>query len=233
MTCDDRPREATSQFQWTALVLLLVVAADQATKWWAWREAGRVFVNFGGDLLVGPTVDGWYAAPVTGAVLDLLGAGVLAIAVLTQMRRRNPVVLRASAALAIGGWVSNLLDRLGMHRLTAPGSVRGAIDFVPIGEYWFNIADFFIVGATLVFLLVHGHRWATAQQTRTSADRDRPRSWSTTARIATATGIAALIAAVTLGAIHHGGTTVPLHVYQDDRTPQTVEQPWETAVPKR
>jgi len=33
-------------------------------------------------------------------------------------------------ALVIGGWSSNLLDRLGMHYWTAPGSVRGAVDFI-------------------------------------------------------------------------------------------------------
>jgi lipoprotein signal peptidase len=232
MTRDDGPREVVSRLQWTAFALPLVVLADQTTKWWAWREAGRVFINFGGDFLVGPTVDGWYANPVTGAVLDFLGAGVLAVAVLTQLRRSHPVVLRASAALAIGGWLSNLLDRLGMHRLTAPGSVRGAIDFVPIGSYCFNIADFFIAGATAVFLVVHGHRLATTRRPPTTAnvDRDRPRLRAP-ACIAAATGTAALLTAVTLGAVHHGGMTTP-RVDQGVRPPQTVQQPWETAIPR-
>jgi len=141
---------------------------DQATKWWAWRDAPTAHINFGGDPLVGPTVGGWYANPVTGALLDLLSAAMLTVAVQILLRRRLPTVLRVSAALAIGGWVSNLLDRLGMHYVTAPGSIRGAVDFIHIGNYYVNVADFFIVGATLVLLLAHGHRRSTARHARTT-----------------------------------------------------------------
>lgn len=190
--------------KWTVCTLALIVVADQLTKWWAWREVAQVRINFGGDPLVGPVIGAWYADPVTGAVLDLLGAALLALAIRTRLCHRHPVVLRAPAALAIGGWVSNLLDRLGMHRLTAPGSVRGAVDFVPIGKYSFNLADFFIVGATLVFLCAGGRRRAAAKPPAV------PRPLRPPARIAAITGTAAIVAAVTLGATHYGGRIVPL-----------------------
>ncbi|MGW5719962.1 signal peptidase II [Amycolatopsis sp. NPDC003865] len=195
---------------WTAYALLLVIVADQVTKAWAWREVPRTRINFGGNPLVGPVVGAWYAGPVTGAVLDLAGAALLTAAVLLLLRRRHPVLLRAPAALAIGGWTSNLLDRLGLHHVTAPGSVRGAIDFVPLGKYTFNVADFFIIGATLAFSLAHGYRWATTRLSDAAVDAPRPRArLRTPARIVTATGAAVLVAAVTLGATHYGGATHP------------------------
>jgi hypothetical protein len=36
---------------------------------------------------------------------------------------------------------------------TAPGSMRGAVDFIHLGPVVTNIADFFIVGGTLLFVL--------------------------------------------------------------------------------
>ncbi|MEU0791197.1 signal peptidase II [Amycolatopsis sp. NPDC005961] len=209
------PGARVSRPPWTAFALILVVVVDQVTKAWAWREVPRAHINFGGNPLVGPVVGAWYAGPVTGAVLDLAGSALLTAAVLLLLRRRHPAFLRAPAALAIGGWISNLLDRLGLHHLTAPGSVRGAIDFVPVGRYTFNVADFFIIGATLAFSLAHGYRWATANLSHTSADIPRPRPrLRTPARIVTASGAAVLVAAVTLGATHYGGTTHPPRVHR-------------------
>lgn len=204
--------DTSSRPQWTAYALLLVIVADQATKWWAWREVPRARINFGGNPLVGHVVDAWYADPVTGAVLDLVGSAMLATAVLTLLGRRHPAILRGPSALAIGGWTSNLLDRLGLHHLTAPGSVRGAIDFIPIGRYCCNVADFFIVGATLVFTFAHGYRWATTKLADvTTYVPHTPFRLRTPARIATAAGAAALVTTVTLGAVHYGGTTHPPH----------------------
>src|SRR5882762_335425 len=117
--------------QWTVPALLAsVIVPDQVTKWWAWRDVPMVSINFGGNPLVGHTVGGWYANPLVGALLDVLGAALLSIAVLMLMRRRYPAIVRFSGALMLGGWSSNLLDRLGMHYVTAPGSVRGAVDFI-------------------------------------------------------------------------------------------------------
>lgn len=40
-----------------------------------------------------------------------------------------------------------------MHYWTAPGSIRGAVDFIGAGGRSWNLADFFIIGATPPFLL--------------------------------------------------------------------------------
>jgi lipoprotein signal peptidase len=101
-------------------LLAAVVVLDQATKWWAWRHVTGAEINSGGDLLVGHTVGGWYKDPLTGALLDLVDFGLLSIAVSILVRRRLPAAVVVSGALMLGGWGSNLLDRLGMHYWTAP-----------------------------------------------------------------------------------------------------------------
>ena len=58
-----------------------MIVLDQASKWWAWRYVSWTKINSGGDILVGSTVGGWYAGPVTGALLDLLDFGLLSVAV--------------------------------------------------------------------------------------------------------------------------------------------------------
>ncbi|MCW2510509.1 MAG: hypothetical protein JWP68_3657 [Modestobacter sp.] len=60
------------------------------------------------------------------------GQRTIAIGLLVRRRRRRQAVLVAGARM-IGGWGSNLLDRLGLHRATAPGSARGAVDPAPNG----------------------------------------------------------------------------------------------------
>ena len=125
------PEDESGQRSIVLALMAMVVLLDQATKWWGWRHVSDATINSGGDFLLGPTVGGWYADPVTGALLDLLSFGFLSITVFLLVRRRRPAVVLASAALMIGGWSSNLLDRLGMHSWTVPGSVRGAVDFIP------------------------------------------------------------------------------------------------------
>jgi lipoprotein signal peptidase len=136
------------------LALLVAVAVlDQGMKWWAWRHASVAIINGGGDPLVGATVSGWYSGRITGALLDLLDFGLLSAAAAVLMRRRRPVGVLVPGALVIGGWSSNLLDRLGLHYWTAPGSARGAVDFIHLGSHYYNVADFFIIGATPLFFV--------------------------------------------------------------------------------
>lgn len=145
--------EATSGFRQTVLVIALlaiVIALDQATKWWGWRHVDGSFINRGSDMLTGPRVDDWYSDPFTGSVLDLFGVGFLTTAAFLLVRRRRPAVVLISGALVIGGWSSNQLDRIGFHSWTAPGSVRGAVDFIAFSHYRYNLADLVIVAATLV-----------------------------------------------------------------------------------
>jgi lipoprotein signal peptidase len=197
------------------LALLTVVAVlDQSMKWWAWRHASMAIINGGGDPLVGATVSGWYSGRITGALLDLLDFGLLAAAAAVLIRRRRSVGVLVPGALVIGGWGSNLLDRLGMHYWTAPGSVRGAVDFIHLGRHYYNVADFFIIGATPLFFLgvcylgIRAANRTVRIGPMTSIGRDRLRIRM---RMATRTslfaGALALIAVVGVGAADDAGVT--------------------------
>lgn len=190
-----------------AALLAMVIALDQATKWWAWRHMASSEINPGGDFLVGHVVGRWYAGRVTGAALDLLDFGLLSTAAWVLVRRPRPALVIATGALMLGGWGSNLLDRLGMHYVTAPGSVRGAVDFIPIGgaPYYCNVADFFIVGATPLFLLAVGFRCRRAADrpatARTAASRYR---LPARARVPALAGGGIIVVAAALGAANYG-----------------------------
>jgi lipoprotein signal peptidase len=195
------------------VVLTVVIVLDQATKWWAWRHVSGTIINAGGDALVGATVGGWYADPLRGALLDLLGFGLLSTAISVLVRCRLPATVLVPGALMIGGWSSNLLDRLGMHYWTAPGSVRGAVDFMPLGRNYYNFADFFIIGATLVFVLsigCLGGRAASGPATSGSVASTTYHQPRTRARMSVLAGAAGLVIVVGMGAAHHDGTTTPL-----------------------
>ncbi|MGH3166891.1 MAG: signal peptidase II [Trebonia sp.] len=218
-----QPRSAEEQDRTRQTVLVLsllavVVLLDQAVKWWAWRNLSWARINSGGDILVGHTIGAWYVSPVTGALLDLLDVGLLSIAVTVLARFRAPVIVVIPGALMTGGWSSNLLDRLGLHYWTAPGSVRGVVDFIHIGAFYYNVADFFIIVCTPLFLLVAGCLLAAAgyrtmrAARRSAATRSVPlpargsiRAWM---RIPALAG-AGLILAVALGAANYGGVSAP------------------------
>jgi lipoprotein signal peptidase len=196
-------------------LLATVVVLDQAAKWWAWRHVPWARINSGGDPLVGRTIGAWYDGRVTGALLDLLDFGLLGIAASALARYRAAAVVCVPGALMTGGWASNLLDRLGAHYWTAPGSIRGVVDFIHIGGYYYNFADFFIIGCTPLFLLAAGYqgvRAATRQAAAGSAPpppRGRVRA---RVRIPALAG-AVLILVVALGAANDGG------VHSAPRTP--------------
>jgi lipoprotein signal peptidase len=136
-------------------MLAAIIVLDQTVKWWAWRHV-PTFINRGGDVLVGSTVSDWYADPLQGLLLDLLDFGLLSIAISVLWQRRHSMVVLISGCMMIGGWSSNLLDRLFMHSFTAPGSDRGAVDFIPISPHYYNVADFFIIVGTPLFVLAVG-----------------------------------------------------------------------------
>lgn len=145
----ERARQGTLVLALIATVVLL----DQAAKWWAWRHVPWARINAGGDVLVGHAVGGWYAGPATGALLDLLDFGLLSVVISALVRCRAAPIVTVPGALMIGGWASNLTDRLGFHYWTAPGSVRGVVDFIHLGVHYYNLADFFIIGCTPLFAL--------------------------------------------------------------------------------
>ena len=187
-------------------VVAVVVVLDQAAKWWAWRHVAWTSINSGGDVLVGHTIGTWYAHPVTGALLDLLDFTLLSTAVSVLARRWVPAV-SLPGALMTGGWGSNLLDRLGTHYWTAPGSVRGVVDFIHVGGHYYNVADLFIIGCTPLFLIAAGYQGARASR-RPAAARTAPRTALSRARAwvrIPALASAGVIAVVALGAANYGG----------------------------
>jgi lipoprotein signal peptidase len=191
------------------LTLFLAVAVvDQMAKWWAWRHVPETKINSGGDILVGHTIGAWYAGRVTGALLDLLDVGLLTVALWVLVRCRARAAVRVLGALMAGGWGSNLLDRLGIHFWTAPGSVRGAVDFIRIGGYYYNVADFVIIGCTPLFLLAAAYQGLRAARRPVAEGKALPsprrRRMRARARIP-ALAAAGVIVVVTLGAANYGG----------------------------
>jgi lipoprotein signal peptidase len=207
------PRAGLRQRPMVLVVLAVVIVLDQAAKWWAWRHVPGTLINDGGDPLVGATVGRWYADPVRGALLDLLGFGLLGTAVSVLVRHRLPAKVLVPATLMIGGWSSNLLDRLGMHYWTAPGSVRGAVDFIHVGRDHYNVADFFIISATLLFPLgisCLGRRAENSPATVGSMASTTYRQPRRRARMSLFAGAVGLVVVVGMGAANHGGMTTPL-----------------------
>jgi lipoprotein signal peptidase len=199
------------------ILIVAVIALDQAAKWWAWRHFSWARINSGGDIIVGRSIGKWYAAPVSGALLDLVDSGLLAVAILVLARCRLAASVRVLGALVIGGWASNLLDRLGVHYWTAPGSVRGVVDFIHLDGHYYNVADFFIIGCTPLFLLAAGYAGVRAARRRTAAENPRPAERDQVRarlRIPALVGIG-LILVVAFGAANYGGvnaaTRVPAH----------------------
>jgi lipoprotein signal peptidase len=159
-----RPRSlvaSRTEFGQRPIVLALlatIFVVDQTSKWWAFRHLST-FINHGGDILVGSTVSAWFSDPRQGMLLDLLNCVLLSIAISVLWRRRRSLVVLISACMMIGGWGSNLLDRLFMHYFTAPGAGRGAVDFIPFGVHYYNVADAFIVIGTPLFVLAGNIRY--------------------------------------------------------------------------
>jgi hypothetical protein len=120
-------------------------------------------------------------------------------------------LLAGPAALAVGGWSSNALDRLGLHFWTAPGSVRGAVDFIPFHHCVYNVADFAIAGGTVFLLAAVGYALFTRRGRHglrpASAHRRRRRPF---ARLALAGAASGLVAAAAFGAMHDTGVKSPV-----------------------
>jgi lipoprotein signal peptidase len=189
------------------LVLALVTAVvvlDQAVKWWAWRHVAHTVINSGGDILVGRTISAWYSDRASGALLDLMDVALLSVVVWILTRSRTSTAVHVPGALMAGGWGSNLLDRLGFHYWTAPGSARGVVDFIHIGVHYYNVADMFIIGCTPVFLLAAGYHCVRAVRSRTAAAVRLPARSRARMRIL-ALASAVVVVVVALGAANDGG----------------------------
>lgn len=185
------------------VVIAAVVVADQAVKWWAWRHVDGTLINSGGYILLGPVVRSWFAHPVGGAVFDVVGAAALIVAGWWLIRRPRPLGVLLGGGLIIGGWASNIVDRLGLHSWTAPGSARGVVDFIPDGTPGrSNTADLCIVVGVVVLgaTLAIGHGEPPAPVSR----RPGARGW-----IVSLIVLAAVITLAVTGAIDHEGRHSP------------------------
>lgn len=174
-------------------VLVGVVAVDQAAKWWAWRHVYAV-INAGSTWFLGGTVSGWYSDALHGAMLDLASAEALTLGAFLLLRRLRPRRVLVPALLMIGGWGSNLLDRLGLHQLTAPGMGRGAVDFLPLGHFYYNVADVCIVVGTALCLVAAGwSAWRNRTGARAQSAVPAPRPWRGAWRWAVLAALAPLV----------------------------------------
>ena len=203
-------------------LIVAVVVLDQAAKWWAWRHFSWTRINSGGDALTGRAIGAWYARPITGALLDLLDFGLLSFAVSVLARGRATAAVSVPGALMTGGWGSNLLDRLGSHYWTAPGSVRGVVDFIHVGGHYYNVADFFIIGGTPLFLVAAGYQGVRAVRRPAAAGSVPPPARSRARaqlRIPALVG-AGLILVVALGAARYGGVNAAPRTAAPKTTPK-------------
>jgi lipoprotein signal peptidase len=192
-------------------VLLAIVYLDQVTKAWAWRHLVEVHVNSGGDLLLGSSgLGSWFRDPIAGAAFDVVDAMLLGTAGGLLVRRRRPLAVVMSGTILLAGWSSNLLDRLGLHYLTAPGSVRGVVDFMPWRDRYWNVADVAIVigGVGLALALVVAGLRARVKPRRPSQPY-RPLARARL-RVAAAGGALTASALAVVGAIGYAGVSGPV-----------------------
>jgi lipoprotein signal peptidase len=190
-----------------AAVIAGVVVGDQLVKWWTWRHVDGVLINSGGYILLGSDIRAWFATPVGGAVADVVGTVALIVAVVWLTRRPRPTGVLIGGALVVGGWTSNILDRLGLHNVTAPGSARGVVDFIPDGTPGrSNTADVCIaLGAVLLGYTIVRRRWIGERR-----DRNPPGLVpSVRARIAVMIVLLAVIALAVTSALDHDGVHAP------------------------
>ena len=139
------------------LIAALVLAADQATKWWALAALAPV----GGAVEVTPffnLVLVWNRGVSFGMLGGLAEYGPwllsgLALAIvaflLTWLRRASDPLVAGALGLVIGGALGNVIDRVRF------GAVVDFLDFHYAGYHWpaFNVADSAIcVGAGLLLL---------------------------------------------------------------------------------
>ena len=142
-------------------VLAAVVVLDWGTKALAWRLlTGFAVINADTSGAL-PILPGLVSQPVLGAVVD---AAVLLLLVVSGLwLARTPTlgtVAWTGSALVWAGITSNAVDRWIGHLWLAPGSQRGAIDWIGVaGRGTINLADVTIgFGLLLAIAAVAGTR---------------------------------------------------------------------------
>jgi len=217
------PRAATQEQRWILIQLIAgVVLVDQASKAWAWRHIYRTWVNAGGDVFSGKLIGSWYANPTSGAMLDVADSLALAVAAYVLSRRVRSGRSLLGGGLLIAGWMSNLLDRLGLHHWSAPGSLRGAIDYIPLPTDGFlmlpqttfvNVSDVCIIGGASVLVLSTAASAVSGRAARATEPVCSPMSRRDVRRRHAGplvlVGFAVIVACAAAGAADSGGTHRP------------------------
>ena len=143
---------------WIYLVMVLLVAADQAIKYWA---RNVLMLKMGGQSpFLGRFLDLYYAEN-TGAAFSIFRNGtvffiivtavflIVLAYVLVRVRKRKIALLNTALAMIIAGGIGNLIDRV---------SQGYVIDMFHFGSFEFpifNFADTLItIGAVLLFVFV-------------------------------------------------------------------------------
>ena len=133
-----------------ASVAAVVVAVDQATKWWAVRRLSHrsIHVVWKLDLILTyntgssfSLAQGWGTAIAVFAIVLVVVLGIAA-------RRSHSDAMAVSLGLIMGGAVGNLVDRFVRAH-------HGVVDFVAL-HFWptFNVADAsIVVGAALAGII--------------------------------------------------------------------------------
>ncbi len=143
---------------WIYLVMVLLVAADQAIKYWA---RNVLLLKMGGQSpFLGRFLDLYYAEN-TGAAFSIFRNGtvffiivtavfLIALAyVLVRVRKRKIALLNTALVMIIAGGIGNLIDRV------SQGFVVDMFHFGFFEFPIFNFADTLItIGAVLLFVFV-------------------------------------------------------------------------------
>lgn len=158
----------------TGVIVVVVVAADQATKSWAEAALARHALHVVGSVALRLTYNSGAAFSIgQGLTRWLEVVGLVLVAVLVAVSRRMATPLGSVAVgLVLGGALGNLADRL------FRGNGGAVIDFI-YTRYWptFNLADASIVVGALLMVLAGrraGGRRAGGQQGRPAPDPGGP-----------------------------------------------------------
>ncbi len=146
---------------WPIVLFLLVVAIDQATKFWAVSNlANRGSVHILGDFLmftlvynVGGAMGTRFGSSTYYLVIALI---LLPFIIYYIYRYRNRPILSWPLALIAGGAIGNIIDRLRLGRVVDFIDVDFFnIGFLGLTRWWtFNIADAAITCAIIYLLIV-------------------------------------------------------------------------------
>jgi signal peptidase II len=135
-------------------IALLVVVADQLSKWWIVSNLtlGEVFSDFGFFQVIraqntGAAFGIFQGHSLVFTIIDFVGIAVLLVLVLFLSRRWlffDKMWVRSGIGLVLGGTIGNLIDRLRL------GQVTDYLDF----KVWpaFNVADASITVGVIILI---------------------------------------------------------------------------------